>query len=333
MCGGRDSPPSAPSLQSAPHIEDFRGFIDYIFGAEMKMEKDPVTGKQIPVVRRLKRTSERQMMFDNGVKLFKEGLKNIEFLNQHYPQALPNYLPVMNVIGDLNRERKADMAQIVGMPNFDEYVQNFTQMQERAIDEEYRVQADALHERYNRLGYGDSTALNEALATLSAKKANAMVEMRGKSPAYAAGLQKAYLENTSGHMRLKEGMREGISGAEGQLLGFEKEQITGERQLADANLARNEGMYNKAGQLIAYDDNLMKGNFAAEGAFKDKQFNNEFNLRRNAQENDRRMKQYQMDMLEFQNQKPDTGDMLLQGGMNLIGRGIGAGFGGAGFGW
>lgn len=335
MCGflGDDDVPEPVRLKEAPPEKAMEAFINEVFGVEMKRVKDPATGEYVMVEKRLARTPERQGLYDEAVRLMRSNIENLKAIKRDDPKRLANYLPAINTINNLNGQRRGEMATILNIPNFDTYVEDFKNMQIQAVNDAYSNEERALTERLNRAGYGNSTALNERMAALSANKANALVDIKGKTPLYAQQLLGGEVANRSGQYGMRENARQGIAGDEGRILDLERGKIADERNNILTEEARAQNLYNLGGNLFQEDQNFAgKGN-AAQVALQNYGLGNQIQMQRHNAENDRRVNQYNMDLAHYNAQGPGLGEMMLGGVANLGMQFAGAGLKKAGGAW
>ena len=121
---GNDDPPQAPYYPPIPPKEELMDVIDKISGTQT-ITVTGADGKKRRVMERLPRTPEEQKLFDDAGELMDKSMAEIKRLNEYNPTEVIDFAPFVNVMNDLNTERKSDIAELSKLPDFNRYVEDF----------------------------------------------------------------------------------------------------------------------------------------------------------------------------------------------------------------
>ena len=324
MCfGGNDSPPPAPSYPPVPPPEELMDVIDHVTGTQA-ITVMGADGKKKRVIERLPRTPEEQQLYDQAGELMTRSITEMERLNAYDPGALVDFAPFVQVMNDLNTERRQDMEELARVPDFNGYVQTFKDMNKRILEEDFTRQTNEGQEYLNRRGYGDSTAAIEMRNTLGKNRAQALEESQVRGNLYGEQLKSADLANRQSAYGLREQGRFGQlqrAQMEHQLKLEQKNQMDTARQQA---LQNQSGLFNVAAGIRGEDANRAMATRAPELANTIFQQSNMDSLNRHQAQINQINAQYQNQMANYQANPPSFGDTML----HLGGMGVGAYFGG-----
>jgi hypothetical protein len=331
MCfGGNESPPPAPSYPPVPPPEELMDVIDQVTNTQT-ITVVGADGKKKRVIERLPRTPEEQALYDQAGLLMTRALTEIQRLNAYDPGALVDFAPFVQVMNDLGQERTKDMEELTRLPDFNQTVQAFKDMNRRILEEEFTRQVNEGREYLNRRGYGDSTAAIEMRNTLGKNKAQALEESQLRGDLYGQQLKAADLSNRQAAYALREQVRMGQlqrAQMEHQLKLDQKAQLDAARQQA---LQNQRDLFNTGAGIRGEDTNKAMATRAPDLANTIFQQSNMDTLNRyNAQLNQINA-QYQNQMASFQSTPPSFGDTLLSLGGRVgmaYGTGASSGFGG-----
>ena len=333
MCfGGNDSPPPAPYYPPVPPPEELMDVIDHVTNTQT-ITVVGADGKKKRVIERLPRTPEEQALYDQAGELMTRAITEIQRLNAYDPGALVDFAPFVQVMNDLGQERRQDMEELTRLPDFNQTVQDFKDMNRRVLEEEFTRQANEGREYLNRRGYGDSTAAIEMRNTLGKNKAQALEESQVRGDMYGEQLKAADLGNRQAAYALREqGRKDQLERAhlEHQLKLDQKAQLDAARQQA---LQNQMGLFNVGAGIRGEDANRAMATRAPDLANTIFQQSNADRLNRYQAEISRINAQYQSQMASFQSTPPSFGDTLLNlGGRLGMGYATGgpSGFGGFG---
>jgi hypothetical protein len=238
---GRNSAPDYQQAPPPPKMEDMMDVIDNVNGVQSITRKG-VGGKSQRVIERLPRTREEEMLYNEYGRLMAESMRNIQNLSAIDPNAALNFAPYVNAVRGLNEERAADIARLVQMPDFQQFTQQFRDMEQTAIREQYRDLRNSKQSQLAGMGYGmDSTAWANVDAAINAEEAKAMRGLDVRAQQVGQEFAKGELQNRILGYNLGEEARGGRRQAALDVLGAERE------QLAERELNREKRMQEQAG--------------------------------------------------------------------------------------
>ena len=311
MCfGGNDSPPPAPNYPPVPPPEELMDVIDHITGTQT-ITVLGADGKKKRVIERLPRTPEEQQLYDQAGDLMTRAVTEMQRLNEYDPSALIDFAPFVQVMNDLNTERRHDMEELAHVPDFNRTVQNFKDMNKRILEEEFTRQQNEGQEYLNRRGYGDSTAAIEMRNTLGKNRAQALEESHVRGDLYGEQLKAADLANRQTTYNLREQGRTGQlqrAHLEHQLKLDQKTQLDAARQQA---LQNQSGLFNVGAGIRGEETNKALASRAPELANTIFQQSNMDSLNRHATQINQINAQYQNQLAHDQATPPSFGDTLL----------------------
>ena len=247
---------SAPDYQQAPpppKMEDMMDVIDNVNGVQSITRKG-VGGKSQRVIERLPRTREEEILYNEYGRLMAESMRNIQNLATVDPNAALNFAPYVNAVRGLNEERSADVARLVQMPDFQQFTQQFRDMEQTAIREQYRDLRNSKQSQLAGMGYGmDSTAWANVDAAINAEEAKAMRGLDVRAQQVGQEFAKGELQNRILGYNLGEESRGGRRQAAADILGAEREQLA-ERELnREKRMQEQAGIFNAAAGMRGED--------------------------------------------------------------------------------
>ena len=169
--GGNDSPPPVPHYPSPPPPPEWVDQIDKIHGTEYIQVTGP-DGKKQRIQQRLPRTPEEQKIYDEFGLLMNNAIVEIKKLSDYDPTAVVDFAPFVDVMNNLNDQRKAQITELSRLPDFDKYLDDFKNKGREVLQNEFKKQENENQEYLNRRGYGDSTAAIEMRNSFGAAKAD-----------------------------------------------------------------------------------------------------------------------------------------------------------------
>jgi hypothetical protein len=317
MCfGGHEaSPPPLPIYPPVPPPEELMDVIDHVTGTQA-ITVMGADGKKKRMIERLPRTPEEQTLYEQAGDLMTRAITEIQRLNAYDPNALVDFAPFVQVMNDLNRERQQDMQELIQLPDFNQTVQAFKDMNQRLLEEEFKRQENEGQEYLNRRGYGDSTAAIEMRNTLGKNRAQALEESRVRGDLYGEQLKAADLNNRQTAYTLRE------QGRLGQTQRAQMEHQLRLEQKAQQDQARQQALQNqvdlfRVGAGIRGEDvNRAMATRAPDLANTIFQQNSTDTLHRYQAQINQTNAAYQNQLAQYQTRPPSFGDTLL----NLGGR-------------
>jgi hypothetical protein len=311
MCfGGNDSPPPAPSYPPVPPPEELMDVIDQITGTQT-ITVIGADGKKKRVIERLPRTPQEQKLYDQAGELMAKAVTEIQRLNEYDPSALVDFAPFVQVMNDLNTERQQDIAELTKLPDFNQTVQTFKDMNKRIVEDDFKRQENEGREYLNRRGYGDSTAAIEMRNSLGKNRAQALEESQVRGDLYGEQLKSADLANRHSAYGLREQGRMGQlqrAHLEHQLKLDQTHQLDAARQQA---LQNQSGLFAVGAGIRGEDANRAMATRAPDLANTIFQQSNSDSLNRHTAQINQINAQYQNQRTHYQATPPSFGDTLL----------------------
>jgi len=259
-------PPAPPKIPDAPKPEDMMDVIDKVAGVQA-INVNGADGKKRRVIERIPRTKQEQILYDEAGDLMKNALGNIQQLYQLDPNAVIDFAPFIQSVNHLNQKRGRDIARLAQIPDFNEFAQNFKNMQKTVIDDEFRTAKNAKQAELTRMGYGvDSTAWANAEAALDRQYAEAVAKNDVTSEINARELQNKDIQNRVLAYNLGEQGRTGELDAEQMILAANREQA-GERETHRAKQIQEQaGLFQTGAGIRKEDINTALQNVAPQTA-------------------------------------------------------------------
>ena len=311
---GNDDPPQAPYYPPIPPKEELMDVIDKISGTQT-ITVTGADGKKRRVMERLPRTPEEQKLFDDAGELMDKSMAEIKRLNEYNPTEVIDFAPFVNVMNDLNKERKSDIAELSKLPDFNRYVEDFKTMGNTILQEEFQRQENETQEYLNRRGYGDSTAAAESRSALGYSKAKALNENNVNANLYGEKLKSEDLTNRSNMYNFREQGRMGQlqrAQTEHQLKLDQKAQLDNARQTALQNQA---GLFTMGAKIRGDDTATAMASRAPELGNTIFQQSNMDSLNRHQLNLNQINSRYQNEMEAYNSRPPGFGDFLLNAGI------------------
>jgi hypothetical protein len=289
--------------------------MDHVTGTQAITVTGP-DGKKKRVIERLPRTSEEQALYEQAGELMTRAMTEIQRLNAYDPSALVDFAPFVQVMNDLNRDRQQDMQELTQLPDFNQTVQAFKDMNQRLLEEDFKRQENEGQEYLNRRGYGDSTAAIEMRNTLGKNRAQALEESRVRGDLYGEQLKAADLHNRQTAYGLRE------QGRRGQLERAQMDHQVRLEQKAQHDQARQQALHNQmdlfrvGAGIRGEDTHRALATRAPDLANTIFQQNSADTLHRYQAQVNQTNAAYQNQLAQYQTRPPSFGDTLL----NLGGR-------------
>ena len=321
--GGDSSPPTAPSYPPLPPKAEWMDFISQRTGVEAVKVTGP-DGKDRIIDRRLPRSAEDQKFFDFGGDLMDKAMIEVKKLATYDPTAVVDFAPFINIMNDLNTERKADMAELSKLPDFNQYVEDYKKMGNQVLQDEFKKQENENEAYLADMGYSKSTAALGMKLAFDAQKSKILKEFdteanfRGQQ---AKAADQALRQNEFGFRDQGRAGQLQKAQAEHQLKLNQADQIASQRQQA---LQNQYGLFKLGADIRGEDHARAAMGRAPELANQIFQQNSMDSLNRYNSQVNATNAQYQNQMASYQNQRPSFGETALQ----LGGMGVGAYFGG-----
>lgn len=252
---GRNSAPEYQQMPQPPKMEDIMDVIDTINGVQSITRKG-VGGKSQRVIERLPRTREEEILYNEAGRMMTETMRNIQTLSAIDPNSALNFAPYVNAIRGLNEERSADIARLVQMPDFQQFTQQFKDMEQTSIRERFRDFRNAKQSELAGMGYGmDSTAWSNADAAIKAEEEKALRGIDVRSQQLGQEFARGELQNRILGYNLGEESRGARRQSALDILGAEKEQLA-ERELnREKRMQEQAGMFKVAAGVRGEDQN------------------------------------------------------------------------------
>ena len=323
MSSDNDSGPTLHPLPQMPTMSELMDAFDHIAGVQTIKTKGP-DGKNKLVTSRLPRTKEETERFEKLGNTIKNAFLSMEQLIQYDPLKTVDYAPFLSIINKVNSERGADMAALSNLPDFNKYVNDFKEVGNTIIQDEFKKAENENKAYLANRGYADSSAAIAMRNSLVSEKAKALAQNDLSGNLYGQQLQAADQVNRSNEFGFRE------KGRIGQLQSAEAEHQLNLGQFNQLNAGRQTGLQNQSSMLGLADavvDRDKRYAMTSQTANQANKIMNQENAQKLGWYNAEANNVNQANNLAIQqhnNRGPSFGQSLMQ----LGGMGIGAYFGG-----
>ena len=317
MSGG-SSPPPPPYIPPPPPREEMPDIIDEIAGVKTITVKG-ADGRNNRVIRRIPRSPEAQKIYDEAGTLMDRTLEEIKKLSTYDPTAVVDFSGLINTLGDLDTQRKADIAELSKIPDFNKYVDELKANNNAILEKEFTRQENQSKSRLVAKGYGDSTAMEEMRAAIGKNRAEALVQSDLNANAQGQELMARDLGNRTAMYDFREKQRADQlrkADSEYQLALSQKDQLDNARQQM---LQNQYGLFQTGAKIRGDDDAKAMASRAPELGNQIFQMNNADSLNRYQAGVGAQQANYQNQLQAYNSRGASFGDSIMKLGMSGLG--------------
>lgn len=321
--GGGDSAPPAPYIPPPPPPPEWVDFMDEVSGTET-IEVKGADGKKRRVNRRLPRSPEEQKMFDEAGTIMERSIEEMKKLATINPDAVVDFQPFLQVMNNLNAERRNDIAELTKIPDFNAYVDNFKAMYRDSLEKQHTRLENENQAYLSSRGYGNSTAEREMRNLMGQSRAESLAKVDVEGQEYGERLKAADQANRQNAFAFREQGRAGqlqTAQSEHGLKVDQYNQLESKRQQA---LQNQKAMFDVAAGVRGEDRNKAMMSKAPDMAFQMHSQNSADSLNRYSAQVNAMNANYQNQLAEHNSR----GATFAQSLMGLGGQAVGT-FGGA----
>lgn len=205
--GRSSSPPPAPIIAAPPPPPEILDSIDEITGTETVPVNDPTTGRRKLVTRSLPLSPEQKKWLDGAQSLMAKSIKEFNRLYNYGPQNVIDFIPYADIINTISNERSEDLRRLLPNRDFTEFVNNFKNARQTALDEQFQQQTGRLKADLDRSGWENSTAASELQAAMAAQQARAKEQLDVEAIEYGQNLHDRDLSRRAQEFQFAEAGR------------------------------------------------------------------------------------------------------------------------------
>ena len=318
MSFGSGGTPSPPYIPPPPPKEELMDVIDHITGTEA-VTMTGADGKKRRVIQRLPRSPEEEALYRDAGDLMQRSLAQIVELNKYDPKATVDFSGLITILGDLDAQRKEDIAELSNVPDFNAYVDDLKKNNRAILEEEFTRQENQNKGQLDRMGYGDSTAMAETRAALGKNRAQSLVQSDLDASMQGQQLAAQDISNRSNIYNFREQQRAGLlqkAQTEHQLTLSQKDQLDNARQQA---LQNQFGLFQTGAKIRGDDAAKAMATQAPQLANQIFQQSNADSLNRYNAGVNAQMANYQNQLNAYNSRGPSFGDSMMKLGMSGLG--------------
>jgi hypothetical protein len=318
MCFGSDEDlPPAPQIAAPPPVEEFKDFYNFISGSKTVQGVDPVTGKKVIQTMKIPRTAAEEAFWGEVKGTLETAFRNIGEITRRVPQAIPQFMPYINALTQLNQETVRDLDNVAGLPGIENYVKEFRDTSGKWLQESFDKQSEALENNLAQRGLSNSSEADKARKELRQDFNRAIVDNNWSALQYAENLGKQQFDRRMAGFNARQIGRQAMASTAAEQFNLGRQYYADTEAERAARLREQSFMADQSNSLINQDfQKSMSGNteghqlnmFSAE---------NQAQMQRYNADADRIYKNYNMQLGEYNaNNQPGIGTTLLNiGGM------------------
>lgn len=284
------SVPKPPAFQSPPPFAEMRDYADEITGTRT------VVKNGVRTIERLPRNETMKAFYENGQRLLKQGIDAQMRFAQMYPDQLASIAPVVSTISSVMDDQRQDLAQIMNVPDFSSFVNDYKQMQVKAVDEAYTAETNQNREALVRAGYGNSTSMNEMNNLMAKSRADAMQRVGAESLENATRYREMYTHDMASQMGLRNDMRDRLINNSLRSYDVESGLYDRERALADKQYGINSDLSQRGERMLQYDQEIPMRNNLMQTSLSEQSARNNYQMGSTQMQNQNAMQGYQNQM-------------------------------------
>ena len=215
MCFGNDG----PDIQKIPEFKNTAELMDVVnkyTGTQSVIVTGP-DGKKRRVNEKLPYTPEEARKFELVGKMISTTLGNISTLYKYEPKSAIDFAPIIDVFANMSDERIASLSKVADFGNIQREVQEFKQMQDTAIREEYAIRNFQNDEALSHTGRSGGSYAVQSRANMQKNEIDALARSNVESTMYGEDLAAKRLGTNTNVYNLQESGRQGqLDSAMGQ---------------------------------------------------------------------------------------------------------------------
>lgn len=245
----KGDPPPPQQLKAPPPPTKMESLTDNIGGAKYDAKTNSII--------RLPRNEQMQEMYDQGLRMIRNGMESLSNIANNYPDLVPSIIEPLTVLTDTLQSKRNELAQVLDMPNFEQHLQNLRTAQITAINDHYDISMGEGLNRLASMGYGaGSSAAASYIDMAQSSKSKAMQEMEGQIAQKALDYQSQYNQNAAQRANTVVGLNDSIAQNSLTQNQLENQQFGMQQQTADKKFIMADSIQNKGTDMLRYDAEL-----------------------------------------------------------------------------
>lgn len=307
---GKGKPPAPPQMKEVPPFKDMTTIIDEI--AHVMAKKNP--DGSITISRRPKDKMSQEFS-DGGLKLIQEGIQNMNYIYKNYPDAVPDILPAMTVLGEAMTAKKNELEHVMNMPDFKQFLDDFKTAQTSSINEHYsRIRGETMNDLAAK-GYAGSAMAASYQNMMDSSKAKDLQQLDAEAPKYAMDLYSQNQNNVLNRAGAIYNMNDSIAQNPLTQNQLQNQQFLMQQQTQDKQFDKASYMSQQGINMAMYDKDLaMRADPFGKGLAAS-QAENAYNLQDTQLTNQAKNQSYQNSLMQYQMTPEHPLSQLVKGAM------------------